>query len=107
MTVQVHGTSWMTSDRTTHRAKGVGQGNWVVSYLPGRTLTLPQAVAALRIAEEVRPVVTEIGELSNQFGLTALEAITLALAPCDWPDPPPDPTSWRRLWPARRRWWLR
>ena len=53
MAVHVIGSSLMTSDRTPHRARSVGQEGWVVSYLPGRTLTCAQAVAALQVAEAV------------------------------------------------------
>jgi hypothetical protein len=77
----------MVSDITRHQAKSVGDGNWVVSYLPGRTLTTPQSVAALRAAEEARRIMDAVGPLAAQVGLTALEAIGLAAAGCDWPRP--------------------
>lgn len=103
MAVQVIGSTLMTSDRTRHQARCVGEGNWVVSYLPGRTLTCEQSVAAIRVAEEVAPVVNAIGDLAEELGLTALEAVGMAATECQWPEPaPPPPPST----PRRRRGWL-
>lgn len=59
----------ITSDRTNHSARSVGLGGWVVSWLPGRTITTEQAVAAIQLAEAVST-------------LTALAAI-LGLPPCE------------------------
>src|SRR5438445_10419826 len=56
MAVQVIGRSLMTSDQTEHQAKSVGTGGWVVSFLPGRTLTIEQATAAMQAAEAVAVV---------------------------------------------------
>jgi len=103
MSVQVVGSTLIVSDRTRHQAKSVGDGKWVVSYLPGRTLTLPQSVAAIRVAEDAGVVLRVVGPMAAEFGLTALEAIGLASKACDWPDPGPG-SSRRRV---RVRRWIR
>ncbi|MVU77147.1 hypothetical protein GPX89_07780 [Nocardia sp. ET3-3] len=59
----------INSDQTTHSARSVGHGGWVVSWLPGRTITTEQAVAAIQLAEAVA-------------GLTVLAAM-LGLPPCE------------------------
>lgn len=102
MAVQVIGSSLMTSDRTRHQARCVGQGNWVVSYLPGRTLTCEQSVAAIRAAEEVTPMVSVIGDYAEELGLTPSEIFGMAAVECSWPEPPPVLSSA----PRRRRGWL-
>ncbi|WP_245671257.1 hypothetical protein [Nocardia amamiensis] len=51
-----------------------------MSFLPGRTLTTDQAVAALRAAEELGA----IQELARAVGLTAAELAGLAAAECLW-----------------------
>ena len=102
MAVQVIGTSWVTSDCTRHQARSVGQGNWAVSYLPGRTLTLEQSVAAIRVAEEVAPMVSVIGDYARELGLTPAEAFGMAMRECGWPDRPPLPSPH----PRRRGRWL-
>lgn len=83
MAVHVIGSSLMTSDLTPHRARNVGQGSWVVSYLPGRALTLTQAVAALRVAEVV-PMLEAIGGFADEVGLTPLEAVGMAAQQAPW-----------------------
>ncbi|WP_231390337.1 hypothetical protein [Nocardia sp. CNY236] len=70
----------MSSDRTTHHARSVGQGRWTVSFLPGRTLTTDQAVAALRAAEEIDGV----QRLARAVGLTAAELAGMAAVECSW-----------------------
>lgn len=80
MSVQVIGSSLMTSDQTEHQAKSVGDGGWVVSYLPGRTLTIEQATAAMQAAEAAAVV----GTLAGAVGLTALETVGLALRESPW-----------------------
>ncbi|WP_232236253.1 hypothetical protein [Nocardia sp. BMG51109] len=70
----------MTSDQTEHQAKSVGDGGWVVSYLPGRTLTINQAAAAMRAAEAVAAVEA----LAGQVGLTAMETAGLAIREAPW-----------------------
>lgn len=94
MAVHVVGGSLMTSDQSEHQAKSVGDSCWVVSYLPGRTLTTAQATAAMQAAEAVAVV----GMMAGLVGLTALETMGLALRE------PPWETSLHK--PARnRRWW--
>lgn len=80
MAVQVIGRSLMTSDQTDHQAKSVGSGGWVVSFLPGRTLTIEQATAAIQAAEAVAAV--EL--LADQVGLTTLETVGLAIQESPW-----------------------
>lgn len=75
MSVQVVDGVWMVSDRCAHRARSVGQGGWVVSYLPGRTLDFGQASAALRFAE----FACDAEDFARMLGLTTREAIHLAL----------------------------
>ncbi|MFE3317512.1 hypothetical protein [Nocardia sp. NPDC059195] len=85
----------MTADQTEHAARSVGNGGWVVSYLPGRTLTIEQATAAMQAAEAI----STISGLAQQVGLTALEAMGLAIADSPWEQPqPPGPRRfpWRR-----------
>ncbi|MEV5648185.1 hypothetical protein AB0L57_08035 [Nocardia sp. NPDC052254] len=93
MAVQVVGRSLMTSDQTPHQARSVGIGGWVVSFLPGRTLTLEQATAALQAAEAV----TAVRSLANRVGLTPLETVGLAMQEPPWAEP---------VRPNRRRGWL-
>ncbi len=97
MAVQVIGRSLMTSDQTDHQAKSVGSGGWVVSFLPGRTLTIEQATAAIQAAEAVAMV----GALADQVGLTTLETVGLAIQESPWAAALPEPV--RR---SRRLSWL-
>lgn len=83
MALHVIDRSLMTSDRTDHQAKSVGTGGWVVSFLPGRTLTLEQAAAAMQAAEAVATV----DRLAGQVGLTTLEAVGLAMRESPWATP--------------------
>nr|WP_067673578.1 hypothetical protein [Nocardia miyunensis] len=92
MAVQVVGRSLMTSDQTPHQARSVGTGGWVVSFLPGRTLTLEQATAALQAAEAVAAV----RELSGSVGLTPLETVGLAIQEPPWNEFPQ--AAGRRFW---------
>ncbi|WP_456153866.1 hypothetical protein [Nocardia puris] len=87
----------MTSDRTDHQARSVGGGGWVVSYLPGRTLTLEQATAAMQAAE----VVATVGVLADQVGLTALETVGLAMRESPWAPREECAPRWRRGWLAQ------
>ncbi|WP_225725930.1 MULTISPECIES: hypothetical protein [unclassified Nocardia] len=98
MAVQVVGRSLMTSDQTEHQAKSVGGGGWVVSFLPGRTLTIEQATAAMQAAEAVAVV----GMLADQVGLTTLETVGLAIQESPWGEPVREICG-RRHW---RRGWL-
>ncbi|MEV0294486.1 hypothetical protein [Nocardia sp. NPDC050710] len=93
MAVQVIGRSLMTSDRTEHQAKSVGGGGWVVSFLPGRTLTIEQATAAMQAAEAVAVV----GLLADLVGLTTLETVGLAIQESPWGEPVSN-TCGRRAW---------
>ncbi|WP_327110814.1 hypothetical protein OHB12_23940 [Nocardia sp. NBC_01730] len=98
MAVQVIRRSLMTSDQTEHQAKSVGSGGWVVSFLPGRTLTIEQATAAMQAAEAVAAVRT----LADLVGLTPLETVGLAILESPWSEPLRAPYSkrrWRRGWP--------
>ncbi|ASF12593.2 MULTISPECIES: hypothetical protein [Nocardia] len=82
MAIEVVSASMMTSDETTHMARCVGGDRWVVSWLPGRTLTGQQAVTAMTIASTVAssriPTTTEwaiLDDLALELGLTAREAV--------------------------------
>ena len=97
MAVQVVGGALMTSDQTRHQAKSVGDGGWVVSYLPGRTLDIQQATAAMQAAEAVAAV----GLVAGLVGLTALEAVGLAVQESPWNEPEPGPSC--RSWLSGRR----
>ncbi|WP_069161236.1 hypothetical protein [Nocardia altamirensis] len=96
MAVHVIASSLMTSDLTPHRARSVGHGSWVVSYLPGRTLTCAQAVAALRVAEVVPALLDTVAELADEVGLTALEALGMAARQSSWGE--------EYVAPTRHRW---
>ncbi|WP_246460950.1 hypothetical protein [Nocardia transvalensis] len=87
----------MTSDLTPHRARSVGHEGWVVSFLPGRTLTCAQAVAALQVAEVVPPLLNAVGGLADEVGLTPLEAVGMAIHQRPWEDAPPPRRRYRRL----------
>ncbi|WP_228805175.1 hypothetical protein [Nocardia higoensis] len=100
MAVHVIDRSLMTSDRTDHQAKSVGIGGWVVSFLPGRTLTLEQATAAMQAAEAVATV----DRLAGQVGLTTLETVGLAMRESPWEPPVSEPRgAMRRLGSVRLR----
>ncbi|WP_454194279.1 hypothetical protein [Nocardia sp. Marseille-Q1738] len=87
MAVRVVRNSLMISDQTEHQAKSVGDGCWVVSYLPGRTLTIDQATAAMKAAE----VASAVSDLAGQVGLTALETVGMALQQPPWDCPQTQP----------------
>ncbi|WP_084655404.1 hypothetical protein [Nocardia altamirensis] len=84
MAVHVISGSLITSDHTQHQAKSVGLDGWVVSFLPGRTLNLEQAAAAIQAAEAVEAV----EHLAHLIGLTTRETIGLAIAEPPWSSPP-------------------
>jgi hypothetical protein len=73
----------LVSDRTPHHARSTGDGGWVVSYLPGRTLTRDQAEAALLALEDMAALQAHAGLL----GLTVLEAMGMAAMECPWQPP--------------------
>ncbi|WP_245672594.1 hypothetical protein [Nocardia anaemiae] len=82
MAIEVVSASMMTSDETTHMARCVGGDRWVVSWLPGRTLSGQQAVTAMTIATAVatRDVPTGadwamLDDLALELGLTGREAV--------------------------------
>ncbi|WP_227997573.1 hypothetical protein [Nocardia australiensis] len=97
MAVQVIGRSLMTSDQTEHQAKCVGTGGWVVSFLPGRTLTIEQATAAIQAAEAVAAV----GVLADLLALTTLETVGLAIRESPWAEAACGTRGWRRGWLQR------
>ncbi|MFQ6328116.1 hypothetical protein [Nocardia sp. NBC_01009] len=82
MAIEVVSASMMTSDETTHMARCVGGDRWVVSWLPGRTLTGQQAVTAMTIATTVEAhdeptdaAWAMLDDLALDLGLTAREAV--------------------------------
>lgn len=82
MAIEVVSASMMTSDMTSHIARCVGGDRWVVSWLPGRTLSGQQAVTAMTIASSVAvdhaPTDSEwavLDGLALGLGLTAREAV--------------------------------
>ncbi|TLF77364.1 hypothetical protein FEK34_13500 [Nocardia cyriacigeorgica] len=81
MSVQVVNGVRLISDRCAHQARSVGQGGWVVSFLPGRTLNLEQAVAALHVAE----FACGAANSAQALGLTVREAVHLASSEPAWP----------------------
>ncbi|WP_336086245.1 hypothetical protein [Nocardia sp. SSK8] len=68
-----------------------------MSFLPGRTLTIEQATAAIQAAEAV----AQVGMLADQVGLTTLETVGLAIQESPWASALPAPV--RR---TRRLSWL-
>ncbi|WP_245663465.1 hypothetical protein [Nocardia inohanensis] len=81
MAIEVVSASMMTSDLTQHIARCVGGDRWVVSWLPGRTLSGQQAVTAMTIASNVAgapPTDIEwavLDGLALELGLTGREAV--------------------------------
>jgi hypothetical protein len=80
MAVHVVDRAWMVGDLTAHQARRVSDDAWVVSYLRGRMLTTEQATAAIQAAE----IVAVMDELAGRIGLTALEALGLAVTESPW-----------------------
>ncbi|WP_233608119.1 hypothetical protein [Nocardia stercoris] len=85
----------MTSTSTRHFARCVGGDFWVVSWLPGRTLTERQAAAAMTIAVTVSrhpqddTAWVRLDGLALELGLTGREAAGLvALSSHDLRLPP-------------------
>ncbi|NNH72982.1 hypothetical protein HLB23_24500 [Nocardia uniformis] len=85
MSVHVVDRTRIVSDRSGHEATSVGQDAWVVSFLPGRTLTAAQALAAIQIAD----IVADVETLTRPIGLTALEAVGLVVVAPSWNRPSP------------------
>lgn len=84
MAIEVVSASMMTSDATAHIARCVGGDLWVVSWLPGRTLSGAQALAAMTIASTTArdgdgadAEWDRIESLSRELGLTGREAVYL------------------------------
>ncbi|RDI69468.1 hypothetical protein [Nocardia pseudobrasiliensis] len=82
MAIEVVSSSIMTSDLTQHIARCVGGDRWVVSWLPGRTLSGRQAVTAMTIASTVadreelsEAVWSSLDAMALELGLTAREAV--------------------------------
>ena len=94
MTIEIGSTS-MSSNETEHQARSVGEGMWVTSFLPGRTLSREQAVAAMQIAAFAR----YLDDLASPLGLTASEAVGMAAMGSTWPTPE------RHTATNRVRWW--
>ncbi|WP_405491629.1 hypothetical protein [Nocardia sp. NBC_00511] len=100
MAIEVVSASMMTSDSTAHIARCVGGDRWVVSWLPGRTLSGQQAVTAMTIASSVTgrdPSEAEwvmLDGLALALGLTAREAVGMvATEKHDLRRPGPRPRS--------------
>lgn len=64
MSVQVINANLMVSDICQHQGRLVGDGKWVVSHLPGRILSMENAIVALalgaargrRMVASMRPI---------------------------------------------------
>ncbi|WP_026343512.1 hypothetical protein [Nocardia sp. BMG111209] len=86
MAIEVVSASMMTSDTTRHIARCVGGDRWVVSWLPGRTLTGQQAVTAMKIASRPggnEPTTAEwavLDTMALELGLTGREAVFMVAA---------------------------
>ncbi|MFJ9743952.1 hypothetical protein, partial [Streptomyces sp. NPDC101166] len=98
--IEVVSASMMTSDLTAHIARCVGGDRWVVSWLPGRTLTGQQAVTAMTIASAVTDESPSdagwaiLDGLALELGLTAREAVGMvAIEKHDLHRPGPRPRS--------------
>ncbi|MFF0546861.1 hypothetical protein ACFYTF_28895 [Nocardia thailandica] len=66
----------MVSDATLHSGRYVGDGAWVIDYLPGRQLSERQARAAMHIA--IAPELPEVARWACSLGLTVAEAVSYA-----------------------------
>ncbi|QIS16175.1 MULTISPECIES: hypothetical protein [Nocardia] len=80
MSVHVIDRVWMVGDHTAHQARRVADDRWVVSYLRGRMLSTEQATAAIQAADAA----AWVEDLARHMGLTALEAIGLAVTESPW-----------------------
>ena len=107
MSVQVIDRKRVVGDRSEHHARTVGDDRWVVSFLPGRTLTLEQAVAAVQFAE----FVCDAAEYARSLGLTTREAVHYVLAEPLWKAestrrtaPPPKTAARQTAARTPRRW---
>ncbi|MQY28078.1 hypothetical protein [Nocardia aurantia] len=82
MAIEVVSSSIMTSDMTRHIARCVGGDRWVVSWLPGRTLSGQQAVTAMKLAsrgdrEPTEAEWTVLDGMALELGLTGREAVLM------------------------------
>ncbi|MCX4099214.1 hypothetical protein [Nocardia sp. alder85J] len=77
--VQVTPNRRMVAPGTPHLALYVGDGRWVVSWLPGRQFEAGDTVAALRIA--LAPDWPDVEQWAAQLGLTAAEARSFVAVP--------------------------
>lgn len=93
MSVQVINANLMASDICQHQRKLVGDGKWVVSYLPGRILSMENAYTALHTAEQL----VDVHGCAASLGLTLLEIAGMAAAECTWPPPPRESFTTRML----------
>jgi hypothetical protein len=83
--IEVVSSSIMTSDMTRHIARCVGGDRWVVSWLPGRTLSGQQAVTAMKLASRGDREPTEaewavLDTMALELGLTGREAVFMIAA---------------------------
>ncbi len=81
-----HASSPSSSAGSAPNVRSVGQGRWVASFLPGRTLTDDQAQAAIRAAEKL----TGVDDDAALLGLTVPQLVGLVLMKDGSPE---------RLWP--------
>ncbi len=83
--------SEMSSDVTRHTARRAADGNWAVTWLPGRALTQGQAVTAMTIAEMVVERAHVLADPSaklwwhvngwaEELGLAGADAVAMASA---------------------------
>ena len=71
----------ITADLTDHQARPAGLGGWSVSCMPGRTLKLDQAVAAMQLAE----IRVEAQRYAALLKLPLLEAMGCVMSAPTWP----------------------
>ncbi|MEV0712720.1 hypothetical protein [Nocardia aurea] len=88
-----------TTGQATHAARCVGQGQWIVSFLPGRTLSSDQAHAALAVADEL----DTLRSISTSLGLTVLELVGLAMMDCSEQRAFAHPTAVQVPWVGQER----
>ncbi|MEU7763781.1 hypothetical protein AB0B25_01450 [Nocardia sp. NPDC049190] len=63
-----------TGDLTPPRARNVGRDSWMVSYLPGRTVTRAKALAAPPAAEVAPTPPDSVGALNDAGPMAAVAA---------------------------------
>ncbi|MBO0855543.1 MAG: hypothetical protein J2P18_17470 [Nocardia sp.] len=83
MSVEVVSSSMIICDSSSHVARCVGGDRWAVSWLPGRTFTGHQAVAAMSLAGLLadgipgEPDWADLDAMALCLGLTGREAVYL------------------------------